>query len=82
MQQDLNNVQDLESERLCQTNDFDSQDCNFEELNKPITFQEVKEIISSLKRNKSFAGDKLLNEYFIESLDILLAILLTYLMPF
>ena len=71
MQQDLNNVQDVESEHFCQTNDFDSQDCNFEELDKPITFEEVKEVISSLKRNKSFAGDKLLNEYFIESLDIL-----------
>ena len=71
MQQDLNNVQDVESEQFCQTNDFDSQDCNFEELDKPITFEEIKEVISSLKRNKSFAGDKLLNEYFIESLDIL-----------
>ena len=71
MQQDLNNVQDVESEHFCQTNDFDSQDCNFEELDKPITFEEVKEVISSLKRNKSFAGDKLLKEYFIESLDIL-----------
>ena len=39
MQQDLNNVQDLESEHFCQTNDFDSQDCNFEELDKLITFE-------------------------------------------
>ena len=39
MQQDLNNVQDLESEHFFQTNDFDSQDCNFEELDKLITFE-------------------------------------------
>ena len=71
MPQNLNNVQDVESEHFCQTNDFESQDCNFEALDKPITFEEVKEVINSLKRNKSFAGDKLLNEYFIESLDIL-----------
>ena len=28
-------------------------------------------VVQKLKRNKVFAGDQLLNEYFIESLDIL-----------
>ena len=71
MQEDLNNVQNLESELFCQNIDFDSQDCNFEELDQPVTFEEVKVVIRSLKKNKSFGGDQLLNEYFIESLDIL-----------
>ena len=71
MQEDLNNVQNMESELFCQNNDFDSQDCNFEELDQPVTFEEVKDVIRSLKKNKSFGGDQLLNEYFIESLDIL-----------
>ena len=69
MQQDLNNVQNVECEDFCQNNDFDSQDCNFEELDKQIIFEEVKKVIRSLKTNKSFANDQLLNEYFIESLD-------------
>ena len=61
----------MESELFCQNNDFDSQDCNFEELDQPVTFEEVKDAIRSLKKNKSLGGDQLLNEYFIESLDIL-----------
>ena len=34
MQEDLNNVQNMENELFCQNNDFDSQDCNFEELDQ------------------------------------------------
>ena len=52
MQQDLNNVQNMESEFFCQNSDFDSQDCNFEELDQPVTFEEVKEVIRSLKQKK------------------------------
>ena len=38
MQQDLNNVQDLESEFVCQSYDFESQDCSFDELDKTHNF--------------------------------------------
>ena len=51
----------MESELFCQNNDFDSQDCNFEELDQPVTSEEVKDVIRSLKKNKSFGGDQLLN---------------------
>ena len=44
---------------------------NFEELDKPITVFEIETVIRFLKRNKSAAGNQLLNEYFIESVDIL-----------
>ena len=68
---DLFNTQDRESEDFCQNNDFDSVNCTFEELDKAITLEEVELVVRSLKRNKSFSRDQLLNEYFIESFDIL-----------
>ena len=40
-------------------------------MDKPITVFEIETVIRSLKRNKAAAGDQLLNEYFIESADIL-----------
>ena len=71
MHKDLFITQDRESEDFCQNNDFDSVNCTFEELDKVITLEEVNLVIRSLKRNKSFSRDQLLNEYFIESFDIL-----------
>ena len=72
MQQDLATVHDEETEELILNDDaFSSNDSNFEELDKPITVKEIETVIRSLKRNKSAAGDELLNEYFIESADIL-----------
>ena len=43
-----------------------------EELDKAITLEEVELVIRSLKRNKSFSRDQLLNEYFIDSLTSLM----------
>ena len=71
MHKDLFIAQDRESEDFCQNNDFDSVNCTFEELYKVITLEEVNLVIRSLKRNMSFSSDQLLNEYFIESFDIL-----------
>ena len=71
MQQDLATVLDEESEVFVKNNNASTVDeNNFEELDKPITVFEIETVIRSLKRNKSAAGDKLLNEYFIESADI------------
>ena len=56
----------------CSTHNFDNDECNFSELDNPITSKEIRDVIQKLKRNKAFAGDQLLNEYFIESCDILL----------
>lgn len=43
----------------------------FPELDQPFTTDEVHAAIKSLKRNKNSGGDFLLNEYFIECIDIL-----------
>ena len=71
MQQDLATVLDEESEEFVKNNASTVDETNFEELDKPITVFEIETVIRSLKRNKSAAGDQLLNEYFIESVDIL-----------
>jgi len=47
-------------------------DPTFEELNRQIVVSEVQSAIKNLKRNKSVCpSDNLLNDYFIESSDIL-----------
>ena len=71
MQQNLSSVVNEESENFCSNYDFNTDECNFNELDRPITSEEIEKVVQKLKRNKSFAGDQLLNEYFIESLDIL-----------
>ena len=72
MQQNHLSSTDAESESFCSTHNFDSNECTFSELDKPITSKEIQDVIQNLKRNKAFAGDQLSNEYFIESCDILL----------
>ena len=71
MQQNLSSVVNEESENFCSNYDFNTDECNFNELDRPITSEEIGKVVQKLKRNKAFAGDQLLNEYFIESLDIL-----------
>jgi hypothetical protein len=46
-------------------------DCRFEELDKTITVQEIYSAVKELKRGKAFGSDFILNEYLIESVDIL-----------
>ena len=47
-------------------------DPTFEELNRQIVVSEVQSAIKNIKRNKSVCpSDNLLNDYFIESSDIL-----------
>jgi len=41
------------------------------ELDNPITIDEIKNAIKSLKCGKAFGNDCILNEYFIECADIL-----------
>jgi hypothetical protein len=71
LQANMSSVSDDVAEQFCASNDFDVDSCNFEELDRPITVAEIESAIRSLKRNKVCAGDQLLNEYFIESCDIL-----------
>ena len=60
-------------EHFNESSDFNIDDPTFSELNVPITSQETKRAIDGLKRNKASSPcDNLLNEYFLESSDILL----------
>ncbi len=71
MNNDLSGTAVPEAEQFCTSGPADPDDPIFEELDKPITYDEVKSVILSLKRNKSGGIDCLLNEYFIESYDII-----------
>jgi hypothetical protein len=62
-----------DAEQFCKQNDFNNLDCSFEELNKVIEISEVKAAVESLKRDKAIGNDCLMNEYFIECIDILAA---------
>ena len=54
------------------SHDFNPDDCIFWELDRPISISEVESVIKKLKINKAVCpGDNLLNEYFIESSDII-----------
>ena len=44
----------------------------FESLDENISHEEIKRCIKQLSRNKSPGKDNLLNEYFIESIDLLI----------
>ena len=60
-----------QAEFFCSNNDFDIENCTFPELDQPITVNEVLNACKHLKRNKASGGDCILNEYFIECIDIL-----------
>lgn len=60
-----------EAEEFCENNDFTITNEIFPELDEPITCSEILSAVKSLKRNKAYGNDCLLNEYFIESIDIL-----------
>ena len=51
-------------------NQNDATSC-FDELDRRITQEEIKRSITNLSRNKSPEEDNLLNEYFIEAMDVL-----------
>ena len=61
-----------EAESFCQNGNMNLDDSTFEELNRQIDVSEVQSAIKNIKRNKSVCrSDNLLNDYFIESSDIL-----------
>ena len=62
-----------ESESFTNMHDFDNFEYHDDTLNNAITIDEVVVAIKQLKRGKSCGNDCLLNEYFIESSDILAA---------
>jgi len=60
-----------ESENFASTNDFDCCDDADDSLDQPISVNEILEAVKSLKRGKAYGNDFLLNEFFIEYIDIL-----------
>ena len=70
---DISTVHHDASETFCEQTNFNETDPDFEELDKKITVFEVKEVIKALKHNKSVGTGGLLNEYFLESADILIS---------
>ena len=60
-----------QADDFCSNHDFNCEDSAFDELNSRITVQEILLSIKSLKRCKAMGNDHLMNEYLIESSDIL-----------
>ena len=71
--EEINVVRNEDAENFCDNNNFDNDDPVFAELDAVITESEVQSCIKSLKREKSCGSDNILNEYFIETGDILLS---------
>ena len=63
---------DIEIHEFLNLYDNNYTDSTYQELDEPITQTEIKNAIKRLKTNKSCSTDCLLNEYFIESIDILI----------
>ena len=59
-----------EAEEFCNTHNFDDFNVH-EELDCPITAEEILKAVKKLKTNKAYGNDCLLNEYFIETIDII-----------
>ena len=60
------------SENFIDENSMNNSDnCIFDSLDKQFTLGEIKSTVQSLKCNKFFGYNLLLNEYFIETFDIL-----------
>ncbi|KAL4221122.1 hypothetical protein ACF0H5_019381 [Mactra antiquata] len=63
-----------EADNFASNHDFNNFDINDDSLlNTPITISEITKVVKTLKRYKSCGIDLLINEYFIESMDILSA---------
>lgn len=73
LQDEIFKVVNNEAEEFCDNHDFNAYGCRFEELDVPVTVAELSSVVKKLKNNKASGNDLLLNEYFIESVDILSA---------
>ncbi|XP_053380327.1 uncharacterized protein LOC128548838 [Mercenaria mercenaria] len=67
---EINVTTDGESEDFCR-NGISVDDPVFAELDSVITMEEVRQAIKSLKRGKAGGNDGMINEYFIETGDII-----------
>jgi len=67
---DVNGTND-ESEYFNEHNNFVIPNTVYPELDNPFTVDEIVSSVKLLERNNVYGGDNLLNEYFIETVDIL-----------
>ena len=71
MQNDLLTNPDTDASSFYDSHNFDETECNYDELDKPISIEEIHVAIKRLKTKQGpFRSNQLLNEYFIESFDI------------
>ena len=68
---DIFQTTNVDAELFCQNHDFNETNCSNEELDLPISYDEVVAAVKRLKVCKSCGDDNLLNEYFISSVDII-----------
>ena len=62
----------IDAELFCQNHNFEEcEDQNVNELDMNITLEEVTKAAKSLKRNKAIGSDFIMNEYLIDSIDII-----------
>ena len=71
LENNIFSVIDHETETVISREDFASTDAVYEDIDNPISIEEVSNAIKSLKSNKAPGNDDLLNEYFICASDIL-----------
>jgi hypothetical protein len=56
---------------FCDSQSLNDLNTPYEELDKPITLEEISKAVKFLKRGKPLGSDNLMNEYFIEGFDII-----------
>jgi len=73
LENDVFQSTNAESETCCNTNNFNhiNVDNDVDDLDMCITVDEINLSVTTLKRSKAHGSDMLLNEYFIECIDIL-----------
>ena len=68
---DIFTYENEEAEEFCSQHDFNTIESFKEELDKEITISEILSLVKRLKSGKAHMSDCLLNEIFLESVDIL-----------
>ena len=71
LENDIFTCENKEAEEFCSQHDFNTNESSNEELDKEITISEILSSVKRLKSGKAHGSDCLLNEFFLESVDIL-----------
>ena len=71
LEQEINSAENSDAETFCSNYNFDNPLDSNDDLDFPITINEVISAVKKLKTGKSHGADNILNEYLIETVDIL-----------